>query len=62
VLESATRDLRGMEAVLDRVPEQQVSALLASCKLLPSMRSPKCRWSRYPGTEEHRHGSHPSAV
>src|SRR5215472_10145922 len=29
VLESATRGLRRMEAVLDRVPEQQVSALLA---------------------------------
>ena len=29
VLESATRGLRRMEAVLERVPEQQVSALLA---------------------------------
>jgi hypothetical protein len=35
VLESATRGLRRMEAVLDRVPEQQVSALLARLQAPP---------------------------
>jgi hypothetical protein len=35
VLESATRGLRRMEAVLDRVPEQQVSALLAKLQAPP---------------------------
>jgi len=35
VLESATRGLRRMEAVLDRVPEQQVSALLAKLEAPP---------------------------
>jgi len=35
VLESATRGLRRMEAVLDRVPEQQVSALLAKLQANP---------------------------
>jgi hypothetical protein len=35
VLESATRGLRRMESVLDRVPEQQVSALLAKLQAPP---------------------------
>ena len=35
VLESATRGLRRMEAVLDRVPEQQVNALLAKLQAPP---------------------------
>jgi len=35
VLESATRGLRRMEAVLDRVPEPQVSALLANLEAPP---------------------------
>jgi hypothetical protein len=35
VLESATRGLRRMEAILDRVPEQQVSALLAKLQAPP---------------------------
>ena len=35
VLESATRGLRRMEAVLDRVPEHQVSALLAKLQAPP---------------------------
>ena len=35
VLESAARGLRRMEAVLDRVPEQQVSALLAKLQAPP---------------------------
>jgi hypothetical protein len=35
VLESATRGWRRMEAVLDRVPEQQVSALLAKLQAPP---------------------------
>jgi hypothetical protein len=46
VLESATRGLRRMEAVLDRVPEQQVSALLAKLQAPPSTKSPTCpHWS-----------------
>ena len=35
VLESATRGRRRMEAVLDRVPEQQVNALLAKLQASP---------------------------
>jgi len=35
VLESATRGLRRMEAVPDRVPEQQISALLAKLQAFP---------------------------
>ena len=35
VLESATRGLRRMEAVLDRVSEQQVNALLAKLQAPP---------------------------
>jgi hypothetical protein len=35
VLESATRGLRRMEAVLDRVPEKQVSALLSKLQAPP---------------------------
>jgi hypothetical protein len=36
-----------MEAVLDRVPEQQVIALLTKLQARHSMRSPTCpRWSR----------------
>jgi ABC-type transport system involved in cytochrome bd biosynthesis fused ATPase/permease subunit len=35
VLESATRGLRRVEAVLDRVPEQQISALLAKLQAPP---------------------------
>ena len=35
VLESATRGLRRMKAVLDRVPEPQVSALLAKLEAPP---------------------------
>ena len=47
VLESATRGLQRMEAVLDRVTEQQVSALLAKLQAPPLMKSPTCpRWSR----------------
>jgi hypothetical protein len=35
VLESATRGLRRMEAVLDRIPEEQVNALLAKLQAPP---------------------------
>ena len=35
VLKSATRGLRRMDAVLDRVPEQQASALLAKLQAPP---------------------------
>ena len=47
VLEAATRGLRRMEAVLDRIPDQQVSALPAKLQAHSSMRSPTCpHWSR----------------
>jgi cytochrome c553 len=47
VLESATRGLRRMEAVLDRLPEQQVQRLAGqAASSTPQRESPTCpRWS-----------------
>jgi hypothetical protein len=63
VLESATRGLRRMEAVLDLVPEQQVSALLAK------LQAPPVNEIAMPtlvqvvqGLESIVNGSHPSAA
>jgi len=64
VLESATRGLRRMEAVLDRVPEQQVSALLAKLEAPPlnEIADMPTLVQVVQGLESIVNGSHPSAA
>ncbi|HEX8798332.1 MAG TPA: hypothetical protein VF772_06960 [Terriglobales bacterium] len=64
VLESATRGLRRMEAVLDRVPEQQVSALLAKLQAPPlnEIADMPTLVQVVHGLESIVDGSHPSAA
>ena len=64
VLESATRGLRRMEAVLDRVPEQQVSALLAKLQAPPlnEIADMPTLVQVVQGLEGIVNGSHPSAA
>ena len=64
VLESATRGLRRMEAVLDRVPEQQVSALLAKLQApsLNEIADMPTLVQVVQGLEGIVNGSHPSAA
>ena len=64
VLESATRGLRRMEAVLDRVPEQQVSALLAKLQAPPlnEIADMPTLVQVVQGLESIVNGSHPSAA
>ena len=63
VLESATRGLRRMEAVLDRVPEQQVDALLAKLQAPPlnEIADMPTLVQVVQGLESIVNGSHPSA-
>ena len=64
VLESATRGLRRMEAVLDRVPEKQVSALLAKLQAPPlnEIADMPTLVQVVQGLEGIVNGSHPSAA
>ena len=64
VLESATRGLRRIEAVLDRVPEQQVSALLAKLQAPPlnEIADMPTLVQVVQGLESIVNGSHPSAA
>lgn len=64
VLESATRGLRRMEAVLDRVPEQQVTALLAKLQAPPlnEIADMPTLVQVVQGLEGIVNGSHPSAA
>ena len=64
VLESATRGLRRMEAVLDRVPEKQVSALLAKLQAPPllDIADMPTLVQVVQGLEGIVNGSHPSAT
>jgi len=64
VLESATRGLRSMEAVLDRVPEQQVKALLAKLQAPPlnEIADMPTLVQVVQGLESIVNGSHPSAA
>ena len=64
VLESATRGLRRMEAVLDRIPEQQVSALLAKLQAPPlkEIADMPTLVQVVQGLEGIVNGSHPSAA
>ena len=64
VLESATRGLRRMEAVLDRVPDQQVSALLAKLQAPPlnEIADMPTLVQVVQGLEGIINGSHPSAA
>ena len=64
VLESATRGLRRMEAVLDRVPDQQVSALLAKLQAPPlnEIADMPTLVQVVQGLEGIVNGSHPSAA
>jgi len=64
VLESATRGLRRMEAVLDRVSEQQVSALLAKLEAPPlnEIADMPTLVQVVQGLETIVNGSHPSAA
>ena len=64
VLESATRGLRRMEAVLDRVPEQQVSALLVKLQAPPlnEIADMPTLVQVVQGLEGIVNGSHPSAA
>jgi hypothetical protein len=64
VLESATRGLRRMEAVLDRVPEQQVDALLAKLDAPPldEIADMPTLVQVVQGLESIVNGSHPSAA
>jgi hypothetical protein len=64
VLESATRGLRRMEAVLDRVPEQQVGALLAKLQAPPlnEIADMPTLVQVVQGLESIVNGSHPSAA
>jgi hypothetical protein len=64
VLESATRGLRRMEAVLDRIPEQQVSALLAKLQAPPlhEIADMPTLVQVVQGLESIVNGSHPSAA
>ena len=64
VLESASRGLRRMEAVLDRVPEQQVSALLAKLQAPPlnEIADMPTLVQVVQGLEGIVNGSHPSAA
>ena len=64
VLESATRGLRRMEAVLERVPEQQVSALLAKLEAPPlnEIADMPTLVQVVQGLEGIVNGSHPSAA
>ena len=62
VLESATRGLRRMEAVLDRVPEQQVSALLAKLKAPSLNEIADTLVQVVQGLESIVNGSHPNAA
>ena len=64
VLESATRGLRRMEAVLERVPEQQVSALLAKLEAPPlhEIADMPTLVQVVQGLESIVNGSHPSAA
>ena len=64
VLQSATRGLRRMEAVLDRVPEQQVSALLSKLQAPPlnEIADMPTLVQVVQGLEGIVNGSHPSAA
>ena len=64
VLESATCGLRRMEAVLDRIPEQQVSALLAKLQAPPlnEIADMPTLVLVVQGLESIVNGSHPSAA
>ena len=64
VLESATRGLRRMESVLDRVPERQVSALLAKLQAPPlnEIADMPTLVQVVQGLEGIVNGSHPSAA
>jgi hypothetical protein len=64
VLESATRGLRRMEAVLDRVPEKQVSALLSELQAPPlnEIADMPTLVQVVQGLEGIVNGSHPSAA
>ena len=64
VLESATRGLRRMEAVLDRIPEEQVSALLAKLQAPPlnEIADLPTLVQVVQGLEGLVNGSHPSAA
>jgi hypothetical protein len=64
VLESATCGLRRMEAVLDRIPEQQVSALLAKLQAPPlnEIADMPTLVQVVQGLESIVNGSHPSAA
>src|SRR5215469_1578742 len=64
VLESATRGLRRMEAVLDRIPEQQVNALLAKLQAPPlnEIADMPTLVQIVQGLEGIVNGSHPSAA
>jgi len=64
VLESATRGLRRMEAVLDRAPEQQVDALLAKLQAPPlnEIADMPTLVQVVQGLESIVNGSHPSAA
>jgi hypothetical protein len=64
VLESATRGVRRMEAVLERVPEQQVSALLAKLEAPPlnEIADMPTLVQVVQGLEGIINGSHPSAA
>ena len=64
VLESATRGLRRMEAVLDRVPEQLVNALLAKLQAPPlnEIADMPTLVLVVQGLESIVNGSHPSAA
>ena len=64
VLESATRGLRRMEAVLDRVPEQRVSSLLAKLQAPPlnEIADMPTLVQVVQGLEGIVNGSHPSAA
>jgi len=64
VLESATRGLRRMEAVLNRVAEQQVSALLAKLEASPlnEIADIPTLVQVVQGLESIVNGSHPSAA
>jgi|SRR6516165_2374196 len=64
VLESAIRGLRRMEAVLDRVPDQQVSALLAKLQAPPlnEIADMPTLVQVVQGLESIVNGSHPSAA
>jgi len=64
VVESATRGLRRMEAVLNRVAEQQVSALLAKLEASPlnEIADIPTLVQVVQGLESIVNGSHPSAA